>query len=618
MEENNLAPMNQSPKQKTLLRSLLEVMLLVLTVIAAFQYAHYLIFPGMTIFYSHIIGITFGVMVIGATAYRVQKRQEQLSLEKIAETEKRMQFEASLLDVAEKYHKLFIDSMDGVCQTTLDGKIMEANQAFCDIIGCDADKIIGESIIQFYDNPEDRVKFRSVIEKNKGVKNYEIIQRRKDGQKIICSISSSCYYLKNGELSGYLSIVRDITDSKLQEEYREMGLEILQILNESRDLQDAIQLVLDVLKKGTGFDAVGIRLQDGDDFPYFAQKGFSKDFLLTENTLIERAADGGVCRDKDGNVSLECTCGLVILGKTDSANPLFTLGGSCWTNDSFLLLDIPPGEDPRVHPRNQCIHQGYASVALVPIRNKGRIVGLIQLNDRRKNRFTLDIVELLEGIAEHIGAALMRKRAEEAMRESEEKHRLLIENSHDIIYTLTPDGVFTFVSAAWTELLGHPVTQVAGQPFQPFVHPDDLAGCMAWLQKVIETGQRQEGVEYRVRHINGSWRWHTSSAVPLRDEAGTIIGFEGIARDITERRKAEEALQKALNDVKTLRGIVPICANCKKIRDDQGYWNQVEVYVRDHTEAEFSHSICPECMTKLYSGFGQDHGSAPENDGGAQ
>jgi diguanylate cyclase (GGDEF)-like protein/PAS domain S-box-containing protein len=413
MEENNLIPMNRAPKQKTLFRSLLEVMLLVLTVIAAFQYANYLIFPEMTILYSHIIGITFGVMVIGATAYRVQKRQEQLSLGKMAETEKRMQIEASLLDVAEKYHNLFIDSMDGVCQTTLDGKIVEANRAFCDILGCNVEGIIGESITQFYDNLEDRVKFRNIIEKNKGIKNYEIIQKRKDGQKIICSISSSCYYLKNGELSGYLSIVRDITDSKLQEAYKEMGMEILQILNESRELPDAIQLVLGILKERTGFDAVGIRLQDGDDFPYFAQDGFPDDFLLTENSLIERAADGGVCRSEDGNVRLECTCGLVISGKLDSASPLFTPGGSFWINDSFPLLDLPSDQDPRLHPRNQCIHEGYASVALVPIRNKEMIVGLLHFNDRRKGRFTLQTIELLEGIASHIGEAIMRKRMEE-------------------------------------------------------------------------------------------------------------------------------------------------------------------------------------------------------------
>jgi hypothetical protein len=66
-------------------------------------------------------------------------------------------------------------------------------------------------------------------------------------------------------------------------------------------------------------------------------------------------------------------------------------------------------------------------------------------------------------------------------------------------------------------------------------------------------------------------------------------------------------LRLALEHIKTLRGIVPICANCKKIRDDQGYWKQVEEYVRDHSEAEFSHGICPACMEKLYPGFSSDN-----------
>jgi CheY-like chemotaxis protein len=61
-----------------------------------------------------------------------------------------------------------------------------------------------------------------------------------------------------------------------------------------------------------------------------------------------------------------------------------------------------------------------------------------------------------------------------------------------------------------------------------------------------------------------------------------------------------QELQEALAKVRTLRGLLPICASCKKIRDDQGYWQQVEVYVRDHTEAEFSHCLCPDCAKKLY------------------
>ncbi|MEI6512555.1 MAG: PAS domain S-box protein [bacterium] len=138
-----------------------------------------------------------------------------------------------------------------------------------------------------------------------------------------------------------------------------------------------------------------------------------------------------------------------------------------------------------------------------------------------------------------------RKQVEKALLESEEKHRHLIENSHDIIYTLTAEGIFNFVSPAWTALLGYPANQVEGKPFQQFIHPDDLAECMVFLQAVIETGERHKGVEYRVQHSDGSWRWHTTSAVPLSNEFGKIIGFEGTAHDITESKQAEEALRES-------------------------------------------------------------------------
>jgi PAS domain S-box-containing protein len=162
------------------------------------------------------------------------------------------------------------------------------------------------------------------------------------------------------------------------------------------------------------------------------------------------------------------------------------------------------------------------------------------------------------GIVFVIRDVTRRKQAEQALRESEEKYRLLIENSHDIIYTLGADGVFTFVSPAWTALLGHLAVQVVGQPFQHFVHPDDAAACLAFAQRVMETGQRQEGLEYRVRHLDGSWRWHTASAVPLRDETGKRAGVEGIARDITELKQAEEELKKRNAFVESLLENAPI------------------------------------------------------------
>ena len=215
---------------------------------------------------------------------------------------------------------------------------------------------------------------------------------------------------ENNRIYGFF---QDITGRKRSESYREMAREALQILNQPGTLESLLPEVIAALKARTGFDAVGIRLQAGDDYPYFFQQGFPQDFLLAENTLVDRLEEGGLCRNKDGSVCLECTCGLVICGKGDLAQPFFTAGGSFWTNDSFPMLDIPAEEDPRLHPHNECIHQGYASVALVPIRDSGKIVGLIQFNDLRKDCFTSDTVERLEEIAAYIGALLMRKRLED-------------------------------------------------------------------------------------------------------------------------------------------------------------------------------------------------------------
>lgn len=311
--------------------------------------------------------------------------------------------------------------------------------------------IVNENTRQKVENPVDRVLKEGIIV---GLANHTILIR-KDGSEI--PIDDSGAPIRNGEGKsvGVILVFRDITERKQAEVYGEMGREVLQILNETEGSQDVIQRICAVLKARTGFDAVGIRLQDGVDFPYYTQVGFPDDFLLTENTLLEHSADGGICLDEDGHVSLECTCGLVVSGKTDPANPLFTAGGSFWTNDSFPMLDIPPDEDLRYHPRNNCIHKGYASVALVPIRNKDRVVGLMQLNDRRKGRFTLNAIELLEGIAAHIGAGLTRKQAEEKVKASETRYRRLFESAKDGILILDAGtGMIVDVNPFLVELLG--------------------------------------------------------------------------------------------------------------------------------------------------------------------
>lgn len=89
---------------------------------------------------------------------------------------------------------------------------------------------------------------------------------------------------------------------------------------------------------------------------------------------------------------------------------------------------------------------------------------------------------------------------------------------------------------------------------------------------------------------------------PFKDIDGSPLVLE-LGVNITERKKAELALKEAQKEIKTLRGILPICSHCKKIRDDQGYWKQIESYIHEHSEAEFSHGVCPECFKKHYTDF---------------
>jgi signal transduction histidine kinase/PAS domain-containing protein/CheY-like chemotaxis protein len=220
----------------------------------------------------------------------------------------------------------------------------------------------------------------------------------------------------------FVALLDVVTERKQAEIYREMGREVLQILNEPGELLPSIERVLASVKSRTGFDAVGMRLQEGDDFPYVGQAGFPDDFLLAENSLWEPGAQGGPLRDSGGKVSLNCICGLVLSGGAPESG-CFTAAGSFWCNDLGAPNDLSPGRDFPLHLRNRCQHQGYASQALVPIRNKERIIGLIQFNDTRKGCFTRESVALLEVIASQISAALLRKQAEKEKLQLEEQLR---------------------------------------------------------------------------------------------------------------------------------------------------------------------------------------------------
>ncbi|MFA6546519.1 MAG: PAS domain S-box protein, partial [Limisphaerales bacterium] len=344
-----------------------------------------------------------------------------------------------------------------------------------------------------------------------------------------------------------MGITQDITERKLVEQFMRISREILKILNEPGTLRESIHRVITELKTQGGFDAVGIRLEDGEDYPYFVQQGFSRKFLQTENTLMARDMNGGVCRNKDGSICLECTCGMVISGKTVPASSHFTPDGSFWTNDSIPMLDIPATEDPRLHPRNLCIHHGYASVALIPIRHHQKIIGLLQLNDRRKGRFSPAAIKFLEGISTHIGSAMLRKRAEDAVSESKERYRTVADFTHDWEYWQLPDGHLTYVSPSCERISGYQAREFQENPELSvnIVHPEDREVFAALFHNSAETVDdlTPHEMEFRILTRDGQERWihHNWQMVIASD--GKFQGRRASNRDITVRKQAQAALQ---------------------------------------------------------------------------
>lgn len=200
-----------------------------------------------------------------------------------------------------------------------------------------------------------------------------------------------------------------------------------------------------------------------------------------------------------------------------------------------------------------------------------------------------------------------RKLAEQALRESEERFRRLAEGVADIIWTTNAEDRFTYCTPAIKHILGYSQDEILHRQRQEFMQPAELEHFKAMHQQLLATQQSYRHVEYKLRHKDGREVVLESSADPVFDHSGEFSGFRGIDRDITiwksaqaERERLIEDLSRAVAEIETLHGLLPICSKCKNIRDDNNNWTAIEQYISQRSDINFTHSLCPECMRKLY------------------
>ncbi|HBL18857.1 MAG: hypothetical protein A2X36_01370 [Elusimicrobia bacterium GWA2_69_24] len=211
----------------------------------------------------------------------------------------------------------------------------------------------------------------------------------------------------------FVAVFDVITERKKAEQELQLAAEFLSLVNECRGKRDLLAGATRFWQERSGCAAVGIRLREGDDYPYFETRGFPPEFVRLENTLCARDAAGRPERDTAGFPVLRCMCGDVIRGSFDRAQPFFTVQGSFWTNSTSKLRAGAGEAGRQARTLDRCNEAGYESVALLPLRFGDERLGVIQFNDPRPDRFTLDSIHLWERLAKCLAAALAKALADE-------------------------------------------------------------------------------------------------------------------------------------------------------------------------------------------------------------
>lgn len=179
----------------------------------------------------------------------------------------------------------------------------------------------------------------------------------------------------------------------------------------------------------------------------------------------------------------------------------------------------------------------------------------------------------------------------------------LVEQSPILIWRADTSAGCDYFNERWLDFTGRTMEEELGNGWAEGVHREDFDRC---LKIYLDAFAKREifEMEYRLRRRDGEYRWILDRGVPFHSEEGEFAGYIGSCIDITEQVQGRAALLAAKEgEINTLRGLLPICSGCHKIRDEQDDWQNLEQYIQKRSKASFTHGICPDCMKRLYPEF---------------
>ncbi len=209
---------------------------------------------------------------------------------------------------------------------------------------------------------------------------------------------------------------------------------------------------------------------------------------------------------------------------------------------------------------------------------------------------------------------LIRKKTEENLRSSERKLSTLMSNLPGMAYRCYNDEHFTmlFVSMGCKDLTGYSSEELINNKsvnFSSLIHEDDRDNIFTDVESAVNDC-RPFKLNYRIVDKSGNIKWVWEQGRSIYSPAGEFLFLEGFITDVSNQKSIElereeliETLQRTLDKVNILSGLLPLCSHCKKVRDDKGYWNQIDEYITTNSDADISHSICPDCAEQYYADY---------------
>ena len=450
----------------------------------------------------------------------------------------------SNLDNEGIYKAVFESANDSILLIDKKGKIIDFNKRFIEIGGYQKEEFLGKnirSLARMMSKKSLALLISNFLKRLAGinVSPYEVELIKKNGELVTVEISARPLR-KNGEIIGDLAILRNVSERKRAENEilrRSSEIEIINAINDAANrglnLKEIIQLVSEEIQKLYGGFAATTYLTSED-----------KKYLVMQNIGLPTK----IVKNIEKLIGMKIPEIKFILKSGGIYTEILKSGKMQVSNDPLIIQKM--AEECTEYKTLQKFVPtiirllGIHSVMCVPLVSDGEAIGL--LSAARHESFLDTDLDRMQSVAGQFVNVIKRKQVEEALKEKEEKYRLIVDNSLDIIFTLNSEGKFLYISPSIKKVLGYNQTDLIGQPFHAVVHPDDVAFVIESIKRLFKDGYNTPGgIEFRARHSSGEWRWINATGNIAYDADGTFLNFVGVARDITERNRVEEALKES-------------------------------------------------------------------------